>query len=660
MDGVSMAKKDDAELLQTIRERFQEGSDADRENRDAGKQDLEFLAGDQWDPIIKELRSRQGRPCLMINRLPAFVAQVVGDIRINRPAIKVRPAEDGDEKVAETRQGLIRAIEHDSGAQDIYADAGMYQTICGVGNFRVGLEYAREDAWDQDIRIRAIDDPFAVVWDPLSIEPTGKDAKWCFIVDEWARKDFEAAYPDAMPTTLEVDSSDWSTADTVRVTEYWVMKETKASIAMLEDGRTVYLAKGEKGAEPMEETADGPMPLTAPIKVKRDGSPMIRETVRRSACMYLTNGTAILEKPYELPIDRLPVFRVQGWVVRAAGKRARWGLVRFAKDPQRLYNFDRSVIAETLAMAPRTQWIAEEKAVQGVEDDFRHAHRTGDPLLIYKGANKPERQDPPQFPAALAQSAAMHAQDIKDVTGLHDASLGVQSNETSGKAILARDRQGDVATYIYPDRLKGAIAECGRVINMLIPVAYDTARTVRILGEDETSTPQRINDPMDPAALDILQGRYDVVVETGPSYSTKRVEAAESMMQFVQAVPGAAQFAGDLIAKAQDWPMADEIGERLKRAMPPQITQDPNQPPPPPDPAQQAAMQMQQAAAQLALRKQQAEVQEAEARVEQARAAAVKAQADAQKAMIEADKAALAPLPVPDPAGSSPPPENVA
>jgi hypothetical protein len=627
MDGdvkpkAAKVAKEEAAFLQEARERFEDAAAADRDNRLAAEDDLDFFVGNQWDDTVKATRTGLGRPCLTINRLPQFVAQVVGDIRINKPAIKVRPAEDGDEDIANVRQGLIRAIEHDCGAADVYANAAQSQVACGIGNFRVVLDYASDEVFEQNIVIKAIPNPFSVVWDPLAFEPTGKDARYCFIVDEMSRKDFEAAWPDAQSSDLTVDQAGWSTTDTVRVTEYWVMKETPALLAMTEGGRTVRAKKSGEGY-----TDEAGMPVA--VAVSRRGEPLVRKSKVRSACRYLITGNAVLEGPYELPISRLPVFRVQGWEVTVKSRRVRWGLVRFAKDPQRLMNYWRSVSAELLAMAPKAQWIAPGATVEGREQDFRDAHRSGDPLLIYNDSQQPpQRVDPPAFPAAVLQEAQLNAQDMKDVTGLHDASLGAQSNETSGRAILARDRQGDVATFIYPDNLKSTIAECGRVTNELIPLVYDTARTVRVLGEDESVNLQRINDPTDPEALDIANGRYDVVVDTGPSYTTRRVEAAETMMEFLRTFPQAAPFIGDLYVKAQDWPLGEEIGDRLKKMLPPQL-QEPKEgeAQTPSDPAQI----MQAKASEL-------ELQKAEAEVQKARADAVKAEAEAAQAEFEAER----------------------
>lgn len=601
--------KDEAEFIAEARQRFQDAVDFDRENRDEGLEDARFAAGEQWDDDAKA--SREGLPCLVINQLPQFIAQVVGDIRINRPAIRVRPAEDADKELAEVREGLIRAIERDCDAQGVYASAGQAQVTSGIGNFRVKLDYAGEMSFERDIRIERIPDPFSVAWDPLSVEPTGKDARYCFVAEDMPRKAFEEQYPDAVEADLSVHNEQvegWISQDTVKIAEYWRVVDRPVKIARLMDGSVVPVDEVPEGAEITD----------------------VRESRQRYACLYLITGHTILEGPFEWPISRVPIMRVQGWEINVGQKRVRFGLVRWAKDPQRLKNYWRSVAAQTIALAPKGKWLASTQAIpEDREEEFRSAAKSADPLLLYENAGPaPFYTPPPALPAALLQEAALNSQDMKDVTGLHDASLGIKSNETSGRAIMARQREGDVATYVYHDNLRAAIAEAGKVVNALIPIVYDTPRTIRVLGEDEATKVMRVNDPKDPKSIDLSRGRYDVSVEAGPSYSTRRVEAAESIMQFVQAVPQAAGVAADLIARAMDWPMADVIAERLKKSIPPQLLEgEDGEEPPQPNPQEQQAMQMQQQAAQ-------AEVQE---KVASAR----KAEADADKARWEAEKAQL-------------------
>ena len=592
--------KDEDEFIKEARERFQHGVDFDRLNRDEALEDLRFLAGEQWDLDAKA--RRKGRPMLTINRLPQFVAQVVGDIRINQPAIKVRATSDDEVDLAEVREGLIRQIERASDASGIYTNCGQNQTACGIGNFRISLKYATDDGFDRDIIIQAIPNAFSVVWDPMATERTGKDAQYCFVQDMMPRKAYELKYGTTLSSGLEVplqDVNGWYTQDLVRVTEYWVMKSEPVELALLENGDVLEAKAVPKGA-----------------KVKRT-----RKSQRKTACVYLINGNEILDGPVELPIDRVPIIRAQGWEVNVGDRRIRWGLVRFARDPQRLQNYWRSISAEMLALAPKGKWLIHE-VEEGDADEFRGAVKSDDPVLSWSGNQPPQYIGPPTLNAAVLQESALSAQDMKDVTGLHDASLGAQSNETSGKAIMARERQGDTATYIYIDNLHAAIEAGGDIINQLIPKVYDTARTIRVIGKDETAKVMRINDPANPDSLDINQGKFDVAVEAGPSYSTRRVEASESMMQFVQAVPAAAQVAGDLIAKAQDWPLAEEIGDRLKATLPPQVLAGTDQDKLSPQEQQQLAQQaraaqqqqqMQDQAHQLALAEQQAKVQKTQA-----------------------------------------------
>jgi hypothetical protein len=629
--------KDEAEFCQEVRELFQNAVDYDRENRDEADADLRFLAGDQWDDDA--IKARAGKPMLTINDLPQKIAQVVGDMRINRPAIRVRPAEDADKDLAAVREGLIRAIERDNDAQGAYIAAGENQVACGIGNFRVGLKYADDTQFERDIDVRNIPDAFAVVWDPFSVERTGKDAEWCFVEEAMPKKAFERQWKDELPSELEVPKSDpdgWYTRDEVRVVEFWRMKSEPTTYARLETGSTVEVdVKDPMMPLMIRRTAKGMKlePLPAPVAMDRDGEPMIRKGVRKYACMYLMTGHAMLSGPHELPIPRLPIFRARGWEINVRSKRVRFGLVRFARDSYRLRNYWRSKSAEMLALAGNGKWILNER-MEGDQDAFREAYKNDDTVLIYSGEVPPQFVGPPALNSAVLQESQILTQDIKDTTGLHDASLGIASNETSGKAILARQREGDVSTFIYHDNLQAAISEAGRVINDLIPLAYDTSRTIRVIGEDETTKVQRINDPMNPESIDISRGRYDVVVETGPNYSTKRVEAAESMMQFMQAVPGAAAVAGDLIARNMDWPGADVIAERLKKALPPGMAEQDEDLSPEEEQqraqamqAQQAEQQQQQAmqsqAAQLALAEKDAQVK--------------KTQAEAIKAMREAE-----------------------
>lgn len=575
------------DFLTAMREEYQKDIDFDRENRDQAVDDKKFAAGEQWDPIV--LQQRKGLPCLVINSVPQFIAQLVGDWRENKNGIKVVPTEDGDEDVASIRGDLIRAIQEKSKATRTYNNAFESMVTCGDGAFRVAVRYARNDVFDQEICIDPIDDALSVVWDRFSVDPTGKDARHVFVDDKLSESEFKKKWPNEDPSTLNVQfrntlyTDGWITEDGVRVTEFWQLVERDRLLCLFEDGSTRFIDNDN-----MEDLIEAHGP---PIKT--------RVSPCTYAQMHLVTGFAILSGPYEYMLDRVPIIRMSGRTVNIAGRRVRYGLVRAMKDPVRLKNFWRSVAAEQLGYAPKAQWIATESAVEGREDTFRKAHMSRDPLMIVNdeaeiGRNL-QRLDPPAPQAALLNEANVNTQDMKDVTGIHDASLGIRSNETSGRAIQARTRQGDLASLTYYDNGNEAILEAGSVINQLISQVYDGTRTLRIIGDDEAVKFQRVNDPSDPTSPDLSVGKYDVAETTGTSYSTRRVEAAQAMMDAIQVWPQLIQVAGDIVAKAQDWPGADDLAERLKKTIPPQFLSEDEggQPPIPPEVVEEMQMQLQ-------------------------------------------------------------------
>jgi hypothetical protein len=624
-----------AEFLSYAQELFTRDYNADEDNLLEAAEDLRFTYVDQWDPVTRAEREEAGRPCITVNTMNSFVAQVIGDRRINKTSIKVIPDRDGTVQVADTRSGLIKSIEYNSRAARVYDAACEDQVVCGQGNFFIEMEETKNDVLHYDLAIKQIANPLGVIWDCMSIDPTGRDAKHCFVIDEMPRTEFERIWPDVpAPDSFGTidgdlitgDLSWWTDKDTVKVVGFWEMIEKPATFAMLNNGKVIDI------------THQAPADLTImDIATDPNGEPFIRESVRTYAVWHLMTNFAILDGPYELPLTRLPVIRVSGRVGRVGTKQVRFGLVRWARDPSLLRNYWRSTAAETLAMAPRNQWIAPASAVKGREEDFRQAHLSGDPLLVFNDVAPhlfPQRMDPPNLPAAVLQQSDMNAQDIKDVTGLHDASLGIRSNEVSGKAIMARQQEGDVATFTYHDNLNSAIQEAGDVLNQLIPLCYDTARTVRVMGVDDEFELKRINDPDDDQAIDICSGKYDVSVITGPSFTTKRMEAAEMLLEMAKVNPQLFELAGDIIMETQDIPGGEKLAERLRKVLPAAQQEKKPEDMTPEEQAQaQQVMQQQQQQAELQMRAATAEIELKEAQ-------AMKAKADALKAKVEAERLA--------------------
>lgn len=562
--------RSEQEFLLEMRRHYDEDIGADKLNRDAALEDLRFAAGDQWTDDVRLRRDAARKPTLTFNRLPAFIAQIVGQRRMNETTIKIIADENSDQATARVREGLVRNIQKVSRADLAYDNTLQNTVICGIGNFKLRLDYRAPDVWEQDICIDACPDAMSIVWDRKVREPTGRDAMHCFEAFTVKHKDFEKDYPWAAPAEWSTPYSymndntmnGWVTVDDIRLVAYWHMRSRTRILALMVSGNT----------QDITDHAEDPQILSQIVQ-HADGTPVIREVEMPYAQCYVCSGLDILEGPYELPITRLPYFRVPGWEVRVGDWGHRWGLVRFLKDPQRLHNYWRSVIAERLMATPRAVWLATQEAVSGREAAFRTSHLSDDPLLVYNGeaGTKPERIEPAQIQDALIGEAELTSQDLKDISNIHEANLGMPSNEVSGAAIMARQRVSDTGTVIYHDNLNQAVEECGRTVDELIPYVYDTPRIIKVISSDGTEDTQAINDLGNPNSIDITAGRYAVSAVTGPSYATKRQESAAAMLSTLNVMPQLIGVFADLLVEAQDWPMAEQIANRIRLSMDPSL-----------------------------------------------------------------------------------------
>ena len=564
--------ENEADFLSEMRKLFYDDIQFDRLNREAALEDLRFMVGDQWDDITRQRREAARKPVLTVNRLPAFVAQVIGNRRMNETDIKIKPDNGGTLSVARVREGLVRNIQKVSRAELAYDTAFLGTVMCGIGNFQIRLDYESDEVFDQVIKLEQIVDALAVVWDRQLTVADGQDANHVFVIDTMSRKDFYKNWPWATPADVTVDTvlrgdlrmNGWISIDDVRVVDYWHMRTRTRTVALLDDGTTQDLT--DKLADPEQATE-----ILKKVVQRQDGSPIMRDVKQKYAQLYTCSGLDVLEGPYNLPIDRLPVLRVPGWEVNVGEWKHRWGLVRFLKDPQRLHNFWRSVTAEKIMQTPRSVWMASNTAVAGREGQWRNSHLTDDPLLIWnaESGQKPERIPPAAIENALIGESEITTQDLKDVSNIHEANLGMPSNEVSGVAIQARQRVSDTGTVIYHDNLNKAIEEAGRIINQLIPTVYDTPRIVKVLGQDGKEDMQVINATGMPSSIDLSIGKYSTTVTTGPSFATKRLESAEMLAKLANAMPQVMGVALDIIIEAQDIPGGEKIAERIRKGMPP-------------------------------------------------------------------------------------------
>lgn len=617
------------DFAKEVREQLADAEEADRDNREEAITDLKFEAGDQWNDSVRHQRESKSLPCLTVNTAQQYTGQVVGDYRANETSIKVMPREGGDKAIAEVRSELIRSIELQSKASRVYASSLGQMVACGISNFRVVIEDAIENPFLRDIFIRDIPNPLAVWWDPLSFDPTGRDATYCFVGDEMSAAEYKRRFKGAaLPSLISREAgSNWSDGKIVQVPEYWKIEERPRTFGMTVSGKTVDLTDIDRKKWPQ---------LAIDPETKQS---IVREKVPcKYAVSVLTNGMEPLTDPYEVKVHRLPIIRVMGREGLNDGKRVRFGLIRFMRDSILMRNHNRSIRAELLMKFPRVNFIGPASAIEGLEGDWTSY------LGFNDGAQMPVEVTGRNLGALIAEDQ-IYTQDLRDVTGIHEASLGMPSNETSGVAIRARQQEGDVATIIYHDNMLAAQQEAGEVVNAYIPTVFDTARTIRTVGPDLGVKLIRINDPDHPENIDIGVGTYDVTISTGPAYATRRQEATAQLMELASQSPKIVDVAADLIVGEMDLVNGDKLQERLKRAMPPQILgDDANDDKSPEEQAAdqakaQKAEQVQEMGMQLEMQSKQADTALKVAQARKAAADAEKSEAEALKAKAEAMQA---------------------
>jgi hypothetical protein len=640
---------------------YERAWERERMNIDEAYDDLRFRRGrvsDQWDAVA--LTARVGRPTHVNNKIPKFIRQVTGDQRQMRPSIEVVPVDsNADVDVAELRGGIVRYVENRSHAKYIYNQGGDSQVTCGIGHWQVETEYAEATTFNQEIRIALVEDGVAVLWDADANMLTREDADHCFVPIDQSTAKFKRDWPDATASGFDTALCGtgtsgafdaWAHDDYIRVLTYWKKKPKTRMLALLPDGSVEDLTEQFEDASPDEAKA-------GLLELKSRG---VRVEKRRSyeICRYLLTAHEILEeKPWKGM--HIPVIPVIGEEVRIGREVYRTGLCRPVKDLQKMVNYYASSETETIALQPKSPYLGTKKMFESRYDLWDTANTENHPFLEYTpdssapGA-KPERIQPPVASQAIQQGAINAANDMKEVLGIYDSNLGAKSNEQSGVAIKARDQQGDTGTFVYIDNMALAIQRTGVIINDLIPHVYDTQRQMRIIGNDGKRALKTINQAamtggQTTTVNDVTVGAYDVEIEQGPSYTTKREQARDGMTEFIRAVPAAAPLIGDLIAEVMDWPKAREIGERLQEMLPPPIKQKLEQeeaereqasgkPPKPPSPQEQQQMAM---AAQAKQKQEALQEQEIALKMAEQKAKTDKTEAEARKANAEADRAEI-------------------
>jgi hypothetical protein len=559
-------------------ERFEVIMTRERDQRALAVEDAKFAhtPDGQWDE--NAISKRIDRPRYTINRVAGAIDQLVGDRRQTETGIKVRPVGNGaDIELAKIYNGLIRNIEGLSKAENSYDLAYDELVTGGYGGWRVLTEYSDDDPFVQDIRIHTIDSASTSLFFGHAKAYDKRDAQFAFLTSLMPIADYKAAYPDEPEVSFDQEEfsrglcNSWFANETVRLAEYWVKVPVTKNIGLMSDGRILDL-------DDEKDVLD---------ELLREGVTVIKNQPVKThkVVMYKMNGSKILGKPSEWAGKYIPLIPAFGKVARIEGKEYVRGLVRNAKDPNRIYNYTVSSEIETTALTPKDPyWLTVDQA-KGHDAQLRTFNTKNSPFMLYNAdaaaPGAPQRTGAPSVQTAMINQRQNAALDIYATTGIEPASLGNSPELKSGKAIIAQQKMGDRGSFVYADNLNKSIEYTGEILVDLIPRIMDTDRVIRILNIDGTSEEVKIgkglakfNQTIDDTQTgkqeivhDLSRGKYDVIVTTGPLQASQRQESAQQLIDLTANDPELRELSRDLIAKNLDLLETEELTERIRMRM---------------------------------------------------------------------------------------------
>jgi len=665
-----MAKKSSedkiADFLSSVKKKLKRDIAFDDHSRKEAVECLQMLNGDNhWDPKEVSRRKLKGRPCLTVNLFPSFVNQLVGEMLHNRARAKVKP---GDHKssshLAKIRSGIIANAEYRSNGEDVYMNAGKTQVACGYGAWRINTRYCEENPFIQEFYLEAVLNPFTVYLDSTRKDEAGADAKHGFIITKISKEEFEEEWPDAenpndvMKTGAGLKDELFFDKDFITVCEYFVIKPKKVMMCMMDDGSVITREEADKriaehqesvakesSATPAAPPGTPPAPSLQPVLPAAPLGPQIlreRETQLRQVKHYTLTATQILGPPKsremsdeehktklldgeDFPGEYIPLILVHGITMNVQGKTHIKGLIRDARDAAKMVNYSETALAEAIGAAPKAPFMATPKQIEGFEEDYKNANVENNPYMLYNmdelngvPAPPPMRQRPADPPVALLTQASRSVDNLKRVIGMFGADVGEVGPERTGAAVWAKQKPGDISTYIYPYKLNRGIEHSAKIMNSMIGQVYDTERDVRLRNIDDTESVMPVNTTVERALQriqsapqlykgvnstrlveayqrgddqakfnDITIGKYEVVVSVGPSYATARQESSAQLMSLVNSVPAIGKVGADIIVEGIDGVQSERLAARLRKTLPPGLVEPregekPFRPPMPP------------------------------------------------------------------------------
>ncbi|MGR3303271.1 MAG: portal protein [Candidatus Scalindua sp.] len=571
---------DVVEFLADAQKRFDRLRSEDQHNREQARINLKFvyeLEEGQWSQDDRDQRKEDGRPCLTSGQLRKFVAGVANAERDQRMAGNVRPVDSvGDPDTAHIIAGLIRSIEKNSNAEEVYTNAGEQAIAGNVGYWRIKSEEL-DDSFDQELFLVKITNQFSVTLDP--------DRMFGFIEEKITKDEFKHRHPNADEENIDPDSitdyKNWYDGDSLYIREYFYKERVKTTIVqatrVLDDSGQLpaesRMFNLGKDISEEEFKAQGWV-----IDIDDDG-----KEIKKTPKMFVVKwakitGSQILEKG-EWPGKDIPIIEVEGDWVWLDGKLYKRNLTQGAHDDQRMYNFWITSLAERYALSSKTPWMVTVKMVEGLEKWWDFVHKKVFAYLPFKGDKNmpggPTRVLPPQISSGETAMLGIHRDNVMNTIGRFEASFGQKSNERSKVAIDARANRSEFSTFHFPDNFRRAVLESTRMLIDVIPHFIDTQRAMRVIGDDGKESTVILNYEIDDLDRDgnkiilndLSVGKYDVVADV-KLMSTRRQEQLTGMQALVAGNPLLGVLLAGDIAKLQDWDGAQELAAKIDANLP--------------------------------------------------------------------------------------------
>ena len=553
-----MAQTKEARLAAIHREALREFDDiqkANRPDRLMALEDRRFasIAGAHWEGALGDQFAN--KPRIEVNKTHLALRRIYSEYRNNRITVDFIP-KDGKtgEDLADTCDGLYRADEQDSSAQEAYDNAFQEAVAGGYGAWR--LRQCYEDEYDdendkQRIKFEPIFDADTCVFYDLNAKRRDKsDAKRCFVLSGMPRDTYEAEYDDPVsswPKEITNTYFDWVTPDVVYVAEYYRIEE-KTEVLHVYRG-----LMGEEVVKSDAELAEDPH-LEASLQARGFVESRQKKVKRCQVHKYILSGSRVLKDDGIIAGKFIPIIPVFGERDFIDGIERCQGHVRLVKDAQRLANMLRSNLAEIASMSSREKPILTPEQVNGHANMWANDNIVEFPYLLVNPITDANGQKvasgpigytkAPSVPQALAALMQVVEQDMQDLLGNQQAGEQMQPN-MSGKAIELIQNRIDMQAFIYMDNLAVAMKRCGEVwLSMMRDIVVEDSRRMKTVDAQGGAGSVVVNEPSydndtgeEVVENDLSAADFDVVPTVGPSSDSKRaatVRALTGMMQITQ------------------------------------------------------------------------------------------------------------------------------